>query len=87
MLYEADAMQDQRVLDTDDVSVFIAKSVMVKGKRLKVVDPFSSGGEIDADGWQVMNADKLKKRLKRTIIQELSRKDVMPDERARMVSQ
>ena len=87
MLYEADAMQDQRVLDTDDVRVFIAKSVMVKGRRLKVVDPFPSGGEIDADGWQVMNADKLKKRLKRTIIQELSRKDVMPDERARTVSQ
>ena len=87
MLYEADAMQDQRVLDTDDVRVFIAKSVMGKGRRLKVVDPFPSGGGIDADGWQVMNADKMKKRLKRTIIQELSRKDVMPDDRARLVSQ
>lgn len=80
-------MQDQRFLDTDDVRVFNAKSVMGKGRRLKVVDPFPSGGEIDADGWQVMNADKLKKRLKRTIIQELSRKDVMQDDRARLVSQ
>ena len=86
MLYEADAMQDQRVLDTDDARVFIAKSVVGKGKRLKVVDPFPFGGEIDADGWQVQKADKLKKKMKRTIIQELSRKDVMPDDRARIVS-
>ena len=87
MLYEADVMQGQRVLDADDVRVFGgAKSVVAKGGRLKVVDPFAFGGEIDAGGWQIQNADRLKKRLKRTIIQELSRKDVMPDDRAKMVS-
>ena len=42
--------------------------------------------EFDADGWQVQNAGKLKKKLKRTIIQELSRKDVMPDDRVGAVS-
>ena len=83
MLYEADVLQDQRVLDTDDVRVFGTKSV-VSGK-LKVADPFAVSGEME-DGWQIQNADRLKKRLKRTIIQELSRKDVMPDERVKMVS-
>ena len=89
MLYEADVMQGQRVLDNDDVRVFGgAKSIVAKGGRLKVVNPFAFGGEIDADGFQIPKAavDRLKKRLKRTIIQELSSKDVMPDDRARMVS-
>ena len=85
VLYEADVMQDQRLLDNDDVRVFGTKSAGLKGARLKVVDPFAFAGRSE-DGWQVQNADRLKKRLKRTIIQELSKKDVMPDERAKMVS-
>ena len=84
MLYEADVMQDQRLLDNDEVRVFDLKSTGLKGARLKVVDPFAFAGVSD-DGWQVQNVDRLKKRLKRTIIQELSKKDVMPDERAKMV--
>ena len=85
VLYEADVMQDQRLLDNDDVRVFGTKSAGLKGARLKVVDPFAFAGGSE-DGWQVQNADRLKKRLKRTIIQELSKKDVMPDERAKTVS-
>ena len=84
VLYEADVMQDQRLLDNDEVRVFDPKSTGLKGARLKVVDPFAFAGVSD-DGWQVQNADRLKKRLKRTIIQELSKKDIMPDERAKMV--
>ena len=84
VLYEADVMQDQRLLDNDDVRVFDTKSVGLKGAKLKVVDPFAFARGSD-DGWQVQNADRLKKRLKRTMIQELSKKDVMPDERAKMV--
>ena len=84
MLYEADVMQDQRLLDNDEVRVFDLKSTGLKGARLKVVDPFAFAGVSD-DGWQVQNVDRLKKRLKRTIIQELSKKDVMPAERAKMV--
>ena len=85
VLYEADVMQDQRLLDNDEVRVFDTKSVGLKGARLKVLDPFAFAGGSD-DGWQVQNADRLKKKLKRTMIQELSKKDVMPDERAKMVS-
>ena len=86
MLYEAAALQDQRVLEIDEVRILSKMPGMVKRGRLKVVDPFSFHGGVDADGWQVQNADKLKKKLKRTIIQELSRKDVMPDDRVAAVS-
>ena len=84
MLYEAAALQDQRVLENDEVRILSKMPGMVKGGRLKVVDPLSFHGGVEADGWQVQNADKLK--LKRTIIQELSRKDVMPDDRVAAVS-
>ena len=84
VVYEADVMQDQRLLDNDDVRVFGTKSAGPKGARLKVVNPFAFDAESD-DGWQVQNAAQLKKRLKRTIIQQLSKKDFMPDERAKMV--
>ena len=86
VLYEAAVMQDQRVLDIDDVRVFGTKSAVVKGGRLKIVNPFAFGTGIDADGFQIQNSERLKKKLKRTIIQELSRKDVMPDDRVRTVS-
>ena len=86
VLYEADVMQDQRVLDNDDVRVFGTKSVVVKGGRLRIVDPFAFRRGVDADGFQVQNPRRLMKKLKRTIIQELSRKDVMPDNRVRTVS-
>ena len=79
-------MQDQRVLDNDDVRVFGTKSAVVKGGRLKIVNPFAFGRGIDADGFQIQNPERLKKKLKRTIIQELSRKDVMPYDRVRTVS-
>ena len=84
VVYEADVMQDQRLLDNDDVRVFGTKSAGLKGARLKVVDPSAFDGGSD-DGWQVQNADRLKKKLKRTIIQQLSKKDFMADERAKTV--
>ena len=74
------------MLEIDEVRILSKMPGMVNGGRLKVVDPFSLHGGVDADGWQVQNADKLKKKLKRTIIQELSRKDVMPDDRVAAVS-
>ena len=85
MLYEADVMQDQRILDNDDVRVFVSKAVPGRGGHLKIVDPFTFGRETD-DGWQIQNSERLKKKLKRTMLLELSRKDAMPDERAKTVS-
>ncbi|XP_068745966.1 NFX1-type zinc finger-containing protein 1-like isoform X2 [Montipora capricornis] len=84
VLYEAAAMQDMRVLDNDDVRVFRAKQVAALKGRLKVVH-IDLGGSVDPDGFQLNNPKRLRRKLKSTIIQELSKKDVMPDGRVRMI--
>lgn len=84
MLYEADVMQGQRVLDIDNIRVYGSK-VMPGSGNLKVADPFAftKGAE---GGWQIQNPEKLKKKLKRTMVLELSRKDVMQAATAKAVS-
>lgn len=81
MLYEANAIQDQRILDDDDVRVFSSRPV----GEMKVVNPFVFIGE-DDDQWQIQNARRLKRKLKRIMTQELSKKDVMSDDEAKRVS-
>ena len=83
MLYEADVMQGQRVLDIDDIRVYGSK-VMPGSGNLKVADPFAftKGAE---GGWQIQNPEKIKKKLKRTMVLELSRKDVMQAATAKAV--
>ena len=84
VLYEADVMQGQRVLDIDDIRVYGSK-VMPGSGNLKVADPFAftKGAE---GGWQIQNPEKLKKKLKRNMVLELSKKDVMQAATARAVS-
>ena len=84
MLYEADVMQGQRVLDIDNIRVYGSK-VMPGSGNLKVADPFAftKGAE---GGWQIQNPEKLKKKLKRNMVLELSKKDVMQAATARAVS-
>lgn len=85
VLYEADVMQDQRILDVDDVRVFGSKALPGKGGKLRIVNPFAFSG-VTEDGFQFQKPERLKKKLKRIMVFELSRKDVMPDERANAVS-
>ena len=86
MLYEAAAIQDARILDTDDTRVFGGKSFKTKKGRIKVVN-IDIGRGVDAEGFQLATDPKqLKKKLRRTIIQELSKKDVMSDDTAKTVS-
>ena len=86
MLYEAAAIQDSRILDIDEARVFGGKSLKTKQGRIKVVN-IDIGGGVNADGFQLaMDPKRLKKKLRRTIIQELSKKDVMSDDRAKTVS-
>ena len=84
VLYEADVMQGQRVLDIDNIRVYGSK-VMPGSGNLKVADPFAftKGAE---GGWQIQNPEKLKKKLKRNMVLELSKKDVMQAATARAVS-
>lgn len=84
VLYEANVMQDQRILDDDDVRVFSSRSVGNNVEQLKVVHPEVFSGEEDGE-WQIQRAHRLKWKLKRIMNKELSKKDVMSDERAKMV--
>ena len=84
VLYEANVMQDQRILDDDDVKVFGSKSVGKKVEQLKVVNPYVFIGQGDEE-WQIQRAHRLKRKLKRVVNKELSKKDVMTDEKAAMV--
>jgi len=83
VLYEANVMQDQRILDDDDVRVFSSRSGGKNVEQLKVVNPYVFSGEGD-EKWKIPRAHRLK--WKRIMNNELSKKDVMSDERAKMVS-
>lgn len=54
VLYEANVMTDQRILDDDDVRAFSSKS-MRKSNELKVLNPFVCTGK-DDDEWQIQRA-------------------------------
>jgi len=84
VLYEANVMLDQRILDDDDVRVFSSRSVGKNVEQLKVVHPEVFSGEGDEE-WKIQRAHGLKWKLKRIMNKELSKKDVMSDERAKMV--
>ena len=84
VLYEANVIQDQRILDDDDVRVFSSKSVGKNVEQLKVVNPYVFGGEGDGE-WQIQRAHRLKWKLKRIMNKELGKNDVMSNERAKMV--
>ena len=85
VLYEANVMQDQRILDDDDVKVFGSTSVGKKVEQLKVVNPYVFIGEGDNE-WQIQRAYRLERKLRRVINKELGKKDVMTHEKAAMVS-
>ena len=85
VLYEANVIQDQRILDDDDVRVFSSKSVGKNVEQLKVVNPYVFSGEGDDDSWQIQRAHRLRWKLKRIMNKELGKKDVMSNERAKMV--
>ena len=84
VLYEANVMQDQRILDDDDVIVYKPKSAG-KGEELKAVaTAIVSNGKGERE-WKVQNAYRLKRKLEEIMRQELSKTEVMADETAETV--
>lgn len=79
-------MQDQRILyddnDNDDVEDGYSSKPARRREELDVVDPSAFSRE-NEDGWKMQNAYRI---IKRITIRELSKTDVMPDERAKMVN-
>lgn len=84
VLYEANVMQDQRILDDDDVIVYKSKSAG-KGEELTVANAFVSKGKGESE-WKVQKAYRLKRKLEKIMRQELNKTEVMPNERAETVS-
>ena len=82
MLYQANVMQNQRILDDDDVIVYKSKSAG-KGEELTAASVVSKG--TDESEWKVQKLNRLKRKLEKTMRQELSKTEVMPDERAETV--
>ena len=80
MLYEANVMQDQRILDDDDVIVYKSKSAG-KGVELTGASGIVSN-EKGENEWKVQKAYRLKRRLEKIMRQELSKTEAMPRERA-----
>ena len=87
--YEADVIQDQRILDDDDgyddVGDGHSSKPTRKKEKLYVVDPSVDSKESE-DGWKIQNAYRLRRKMKRITKREVSKKDVMPDERMKTVS-
>lgn len=81
MLYEANVMQDQRILDDDDVIVYQTTSA---GKDEELTSAIVSNGKGGSE-WKVQDAYRLKRKLEKIMRQELSKKEVMADERAKTV--
>lgn len=79
-------MQDQRILydddDNDDVEDGYSSKPARRREELDVVDPSAFSRE-NEDGWKMQNVYRI---IKRIMIRELSKTDVMPDERAKMVN-
>lgn len=81
MLYEANVMQDQRMLDDDDVIVYKSQSA---GKGEELTSAIVSNGKGESE-WKVQDAYRLKRKLEKIMRQELSKTEVMADERAKTV--
>ena len=84
-MYEANVMENQRLLDDEDEG-YQSKPTGKPQDLLQVVNPFVDHGEERGDEWQIQNAYRLIRKLKKIMHSELSKDDIMPEERAEMVS-
>ena len=86
--YEADVIQDQRILDDDDSDDDVDEHSSKPGGKKEELEALelSAVNKETEDRWKIQNARRLRRKLQRIKIREVSKKDVMPDERANMVS-
>ena len=85
--FDADVMQDQRILDTD--AVFRFESNPPSDQLLSTDDryetPSFTEGDVQNGNWQFQNPNKIKQKIKRIIRRELNRDDAMSEEDASKV--
>jgi len=85
--FDADVMQDQRILDADDVMRFESNP---SADHLSSTDdqydtPSFTEGDVQNGSWQFQNPNRIKQKIKRIIRSELNRDDAMSEEDASKV--
>ena len=84
--FDADVMQDQRILDTDAVIRFGSRP---PSDNVNADDPYAtlSCAEegVQSGNWQFQNPNRIKKKIKRIIRRELNSEDVVSEEEATKV--
>ena len=85
--FDADVMQDQRILDTDAVMRF--ESSPPSDHLLSTDDPYETPSfteeGVQNGSWQFQNPNRIKQKIKRIIRRELNREDMMSEEEASKV--
>ena len=81
--FDADFMQDQRILDTDTVIRFDSRSLAFNDDE--DANPNCADEGVQSGNWQFQNANRIRQKIKRIIRRELNREDVMSDEEATKV--
>lgn len=77
--FDANVLEDQRILDTDEIIKFDARSL---NETSSDVAPRGADGGAQSGGWQFQNAHRIRKKIKEIIRKELNRKDMMSKEEA-----
>ena len=77
--FDANVLEDQRILDTDEIIKFDARSL---NETSSDVAPRGAGSGAQSGGWQFQNAHRIRKKIKEIIRKELNRKDMMSKEEA-----
>lgn len=85
--FDADVMQDQRILDTDAVIRFGSRP---PSDNLNTDDPYATPNcaeeGVQSDNWQFQNANRIKQKIKRIIRRELDSDDMMSEEESTKVT-
>lgn len=80
--FEADAMEDQRILDIDEVVLFESRPL---GEVSSDVTPEGAGRRDLGGGFQFQNAHRIREKIKQIIRRELNNDEMMSQEEATQV--
>lgn len=84
--FDADVMEDQRILKTDEVIRFDAGPLDEAIFDDLYAIPRATEGGSHSGGWQFQNAHRIRKKIKKILRKELNREDMMSSEEATEVT-
>ena len=80
--FEADALEDQRILDIDEIVLFESRPL---GEVSSDVTPKGAGRRDLSGGFQFQNAHRIREKIKQIIRRELKNDEMMSQEEATQV--